>query len=87
MSNVRRSGWVIRGGTADDGWDMHLAFVLGSLLAVPGFAALLIVAARTSGLAQLGAVIGAVALALLMVWTAALFAIVLALARRLRSRP
>ena len=86
MLNLRRSGWVVRGGTEEDGWGLHLAFVLGTVLAIPAFGALVVVATQTSGVARFGAVVGAVALGLLILWTVALSAFVVALARRLRSR-
>lgn len=85
MANVRRDGWVIRGGTDNDGWDMHLAFVVAGVLAVPAISALVIVATRSSGLAQFAAVAGAAALAVLIVWVVALFAFVVALGRKIRS--
>jgi len=80
MANVRRDGWVLRGGTDDGGWGVHLSFVLASVLAAPALCALIVVAVRTSGLARFGAVLAAVALGLLLMWTAALFAFVLGLA-------
>lgn len=86
VSGMRRDGWIIRGGTDDDGWDVHLAFLLASLLAVPTLVWLIVVAMRTSGVARLGAVVGAAALGLLIAWTAALFAFLLRLGRRLRSK-
>ena len=86
MSDVRRSGWVIRGGTDDDGWEIHLAFLLLTVLAVPTFIWLIVVAVRTSGGARLGAVVGATALGLLMAWTAGLLTYFLVLRRFLRSQ-
>lgn len=82
MVSARRGRWVIRGGTEENGWDVHLAFVLASVLAAPALGALIVVAVRTSGLARLGAILVAAAIGLLTAWTAALLAFVWTLRRK-----
>ena len=87
MPNIRRRGWRICGGTDDDGWDIHLAFVLATVLTISTVAGLIVVAVRTSGPARFGAIFGAVVFGLLVVWTAAVLRFLYTLVRKLRSRP